>query len=299
MPNAKANGIQIEYETFGDPSSPPLLLVMGLGAQMVMWDDALCDMLAGRGLYVIRFDNRDIGLSSKCDHAGVPDVMGIFTDPQGGAELNIPYTLDDMADDAVGLLDALGIEKAHVFGVSMGGMIVQTIAIRHPLRVWSLISMASGTGDPDLPWGTPEAMAMLVAPMPAEREAHIEHNVKLFRTISGSKYKSDEQEIRRLIECSYDRCYYPQGMARQSVAIMTAGSRTQALGSVTAPTLVIHGSDDPLLPVEQGRATAEAVPGAELLIIEGMGHDFPADVWPLLVDAVVQHTRKAAGVASR
>lgn len=298
MPNVIANGIQIEYDTFGDPASPPLLLIMGLGAQMIHWPEEFCNLLASQGLHVIRFDNRDVGLSSKFDEAGELDVMEIFTNPQRGAELNIPYTLDDMADDTVGLLDALGIEKAHVFGVSMGGMIAQTVAIRHPSRVWSLISMASGTGDPSLPWGRPEAMAMLVAPMPAEREAYIEHNMNLFRTIAGSKYPLDEQEMRRLIERAYDRCYYPQGMARHSVAIMVAGSRAQALRSVTAPTLVIHGSEDPLLPVEQGRATAEAVPGAELLIIEGMGHDFPAEVWPLLVGAIVQHTQKALSIAS-
>lgn len=296
MPNVTANGIQIEYDTFGESLSPPLLLIMGLGAQMIHWPEEFCNMLASQGLHVIRFDNRDVGLSSKCDEASVSDLTEIFTDPQRGAEMNIPYTLDDMADDAVGLLDALVIEKAHVLGVSMGGMIAQTVAIRHPSRVFSLISMSSGTGDPSLPWGKPEAMAMLVAPMPDEREAYIDHNINLYRTITGSKYQADEQEIRHLMEHAYDRCYYPPGMARHSVAIMTAGSRTQALRSVTAPTLVIHGSEDPLLPVEQGKATAGAVPGAELLIIDGMGHDLPAGVWPLIVDAIVSHTRKAASV---
>lgn len=298
MPNVIANGIKIEYDTFGEPSAPPLLLIMGLGAQMVLWPEEFCNLLASQCLYVIRFDNRDVGLSSKLDEAGEPDLTEIFADPQRGAELNIPYTLDDMADDAVGLLDALGIEKAHVLGISMGGMIAQTVAIRHPSRVLSLISMASGTGDPELPWGKPEAMAMLVSPMPAEREAYIEHNIKLFRTISGSKYQADEEEIRRLVECAYDRCYHPPGMARHSVAIMAAGSRSQALRSVTAPTLIIHGSEDPLLPAEQGMATAEAVPGAELLIIDGMGHDFPTEVWPLLVDAIVRHARNAASAVS-
>ena len=298
MPNITANGIQIEYDTFGDPSSPPLLLIMGLGAQMIHWPEEFCNLLASKGLYVIRFDNRDVGLSSKFDEAGVSDLSDIFTDPQTGAELNTPYTLDDIADDAAGLLDALGIEKAHILGMSMGGMIAQTVAIRHPSQVLSLISMSSGTGDPSLPYGTPEAMAMLVAPMPAERQAYIEHNINLFRIITGSKYQADEQEIRQMVECAYDRCYYPPGMARHSLAIMTAGSRTEALKSVTAPTLVIHGSEDPLLPIEQGKATAEAVPGAELLIIEGMGHDFPAEVWSLLVDAIAKHAQKALSVAS-
>ena len=273
MPNVTANGIQIEYDTFGDPSSPPLLLIMGAGAQMIMWDEVLCDLFAKQGLYVIRFDNRDVGLSSKFD--------------------DIPYTLDDMADDAVGLLDALGIEKAHILGASLGGMIAQTIAIRHPSRVWSLISMVSTTGDPALPQGKPEVYALFLSPVPVEREANIEHNVNIFRAIGGSKYPADEQEIRRIMERSYDRCFCPQGMARQVNAVGAAGSRVQALRSVTAPTLVIHGSEDQFFPVEHARSTAEAIPGAELLIVEGMGHLFPAEVWPLLVDAVAAHTHKA------
>jgi pimeloyl-ACP methyl ester carboxylesterase len=297
MTNVTANGIQIEYDTFGDPSSPTLLLIMGLGAQMVLWPEEFCNRLANRGLHVVRFDNRDCGLSSKFDEAGEPDVMEIFTDPQGSAKLNIPYTLNDMADDAVGLLDALGIKKAHICGVSMGGMIAQTVAIRHQSRVLSLISMSSGTGDPSLPWGRPDALAILVSPMPAERNAYIEHNINVFKTIAGSKYPVNEQMMRPLIERCYDRCYCPQGTARHSIAIITAGSRTEALKSVTVPALVIHGAEDPLLPAEQGRATAEAIPGAELLIIKGMGHDLPAEVWPLLVDAMVQHIHRASTIA--
>ena len=273
MPNVTANGIQIEYDTFGDPSSPPLLLIMGAGAQMIMWDEVLCDLFARQGLYVIRFDNRDVGLSSKFD--------------------DIPYTLDDMADDAVGLLDALDIEKAHILGASLGGMIAQTIAIRHPSRVWSLISMVSTTGDPALPQGKPEVFALFLSTVPVEREANIEHNVNIFRTIGGSKYPADEQEIRPMMEQSYDRCFCPQGLKRQAEAVMMSGYRTQALKSVTAPTLVIQGSEDPFFPTECGRATAEAVPGAELMIVEGMGHLFPAKAWPLFVDAVAAHTRKA------
>ena len=273
MSNVTANGIQIEYDTFGDPSSPPLLLIMGAGGQMIMWREAFCDLLASQGLYVIRFDNRDVGLSSKLE--------------------DIPYTLDDMADDAVGLLDALGIEKAHILGASMGGMIAQTMAIRHPSRVWSLVSMVSTTGDPALPQGKPEVYALIFAPAPFEREAQIEHSVNFYMHLGGSKYPSDEQEIRGMIEQSYDRCFYPQSVKRQSEAVMMSGPRTEALKSVTAPTLVIHGSEDPIFPVEHARSTASAVPGAELLIIEGMGHLFPVEVWPLLVDAIVRHTHKA------
>jgi pimeloyl-ACP methyl ester carboxylesterase len=293
MSNVTANGIQIEYDTFGDPSSPPLLLIMGAGGQMIMWNEALCDLLASQGLYVIRFDHRDVGLSTWFDEAGELDIMEILTSLQRGEEPNVPYTYDDMAADVIGLLDALGIEKAHILGVSMGGMIAQTIAINYPSRVWSLISMESTTGDPALPQGKPEVWEVLFSPMPTEREAHVEYLVNLFRMMDGSKYPSDEQEIRRLAERLYDRGYHPQGMARHVVAGMVSGYRTEALKSVTAPTLVIQGSEDPFFPIECGRATAEAVPGAELLIIEGLGHGFPAKAWPLLVDAVAAHTRKA------
>lgn len=261
---------------------------------MIMWEDGFCDLLAQQGLRVIRFDNRDVGLSSKFDEAGESNLMEAFTNPQGNVELNVPYTLDDMADDAVGLLDALGIENAHILGISMGGMIAQTIAIRHPSLTRSLISVASGPGDPSLPQGTPEAMMALLAPAPSERSAYVEHLVSLFRVVDGSEYLSDEKVMRQLFERCFDRCFHPQGMARHAVAVTVAADRTEALRAVTAPTLVIHGSEDPLLPIEQGRATAEAVPGAELLIIEGMGHSLPAGVWPLLVDAVAAHARRAA-----
>jgi pimeloyl-ACP methyl ester carboxylesterase len=250
MPNITANGIGIEYDTFGDPSSPALLLIQGLGAQMILWPDEFCKLLAHQGLNVIRFDNRDVGLSSKFDKHSDQDLADIFTNPQCGASLSIPYTLNDMADDAVALLDALGIKKAHICGVSMGGMIAQTIAIRHPSRVISFISMSSGTGDPSLPWGKPEAMAAIIAPAPTERDASIEHSIRIFRMISGSKYPFNEERMRPLIERCCNRCHYPPGMLRHSIAVMTAGDRTQALRSVTVPTLVIHGSEDPLLSVD-------------------------------------------------
>ena len=294
MPNVTANNIQIEYDTFGDPSSPPLLLIGGLGVQMIVWDEGLCNQLAGQGLYVIRLDNRDVGLSSKIDEAGEPNIMEVLTAYQRGEEVKAPYTLDDMADDAIGLLDALGIEKAHICGMSLGGIIAQIMAIRYPSRVSSLISMMSSTGNPKLPQGKPEVMTLLLSPPPAEREANINHAMNLGRAMYGSKMPLDEQLGRPIAERLYDRCYHPQGVARQTVASMTAGNRTQALKSVTAPTLVIHGSEDPILPVEHGKATAEAIPGAELLIIEGMGHGllFP-EVWPRWVEAIAVHTKKA------
>ncbi len=278
MPNVNANGIQIEYETFGDPASPPLLLIAGAGAQMVTWEEAWCDLLAKQGLYVIRFDNRDVGLSSKFD--------------------DIPYTLEDMADDTVGLLDALGIEKAHIVGRSLGGMIAQTIAIRHPSRVWSLVSVVSTTGDPALLLGDPELYVLFLAPEPVEREENVEYRVNLYLLLEGSKYPLDKQEVRRMMERSYDRCFCPQSVKRQADAVAASGNRTEALRSVTAPTLVIQGSEDPLWHVECGKSTAEAVPGAELLIVEGMGHLFSAEVWPVLVGAIVQHTQKAMSIES-
>jgi len=289
MSNVEANGIQIEYETFGDPKEPPLLLIIGFTGQLIAWDDGLCEQLAQHGHYVIRFDNRDVGLSSKLEEAGVPDIGAMLR----GETIDIPYTIEDMADDAVGLLDALGIEKAHICGMSMGGMIAQAVAINHPKRILSLISIYSTTGNPELPPPTPEAMEVLLTPPPLEREANIEHTLKFFRWITGPGFSFDEEWSRKLAAQAYDRAFYPMGAARQFAALFTQKNRKPALTSVSVPTLVIHGSDDPLLPVEDGKDTAEAVPGAELIIIEGMGHDLPhGGAWPQIIDAIVDHTRK-------
>jgi pimeloyl-ACP methyl ester carboxylesterase len=293
MPSVTANGIQIEYDTFGDSSAPPLLLIMGLGAQMILWDEEFCEQLAAKGHYVIRFDNRDIGLSTKIDEAGVPNVMEAMSVIMGGGKFDSAYTLDDMSDDAVGLLDALGIDRAHVCGASMGGMIAQTVAIKHPDRVSSLTSIMSSTGARDLPQAEPDAMAMLLTPAPTEREASIEHSINVWRTIGSTGFPIDEERVRDRMARSFDRCFHPEGMARQLVAILAHGDRTSALGSVTAPTLVIHGVADPLVPLECGRATAKAVPGANLLEIEGMGHDMPVGAWPQIVDAIAAHAGKA------
>jgi pimeloyl-ACP methyl ester carboxylesterase len=290
MPNVKANGIQIEYEIFGENISLPLLLIIGFGSQLIFWDDELCEQLAQRGHYVIRFDNRDVGLSSKLEEAGVPNIGAMLR----GETINIPYTIEDMADDAVGLLDALGIEKAHICGMSMGGMIAQAVAINHPRRVLSLISIYSTTGNPELPQPTPEVMKILLTPPPVEREANIEHTTKLFRTITGSGFPFDEEWHRKLAAQAYDRAFYLQGVARQFTAIWTQKNRKPALALVSVPTLVIHGPDDPLVPVEGGKDTAEAVPGAELIIIDGMGHDLPhaGGAWSQIIDAIVDHTHK-------
>lgn len=295
MAKAHANGIQIEYETFGDPSGRPLLLIIGLGGQMIHWDDDLCKDLAGRGHYVIRYDNRDAGLSTKFEEAGVPDLMEITGKLMKGETIKPPYTLEDMAGDAIGLLDALGIQKAHICGMSMGGMIAQTIAVRNPSRVLSLISVYSSTGNPEVPPPKPEVFGLLIAPPPEEREAYIEHMLGLFKTIAGSGFPVDEQWTRNIMAKSYDRCFYPQGVVRQLVAILTQENRVPALAKLATPTLVVHGTSDPLVPVEGGKDTANAIPGAQLMLIEGMGHDLPhGGAWPRIVEAIAAHTRKAS-----
>jgi pimeloyl-ACP methyl ester carboxylesterase len=293
MAQVDTNGIQIEYETFGEPESPALLLIIGLSGQLTAWDEKLCEQLAQQGHYVIRFDNRDIGLSSKIEEAGVPDIMKTIEAQMKGETINPPYTIEDMADDAVGLLDALGIEKAHICGMSMGGMIAQTIAINYPKRVLSLISIYSRTGDPEEPQPKPEAMEFLLTPSPEEREAFIEFRMKLLNTISGPGFPYDQEWLREDSAQSYDRSYCPQGVARQLVAILAQKNRKPALGSLSTPTLVIHGSDDPLVRVECGKNTAAAIPGAKLMIIDGMGHDLPhGGAWPQIIDAIVNHTHK-------
>jgi pimeloyl-ACP methyl ester carboxylesterase len=296
MPNVMANGIQIEYETYGEPTSQPLLLIIGLAVQSFYWDEQMCKRLAESGLYVIRFDNRDVGLSSKLEEAGIPDIMKAIETLMRGGKIEPPYTIEDMADDAVGLLDAIGIEKAHICGMSMGGMIAQGVAIRHPGRVLSLISIYSKTGNPDLPQPKPEVMELLLTPPPGERAAFIEHDLKIFRAITGPGFSFDEEYHRKMAAQAYDRAFYPQGVARQLMAIMAQGNRKPALASVSVPTLVVHGADDPLVPVECGKDTAEAVPGAELMIIDGMGHDLPSGkgAWPQIIDAIIAHTRKVA-----
>jgi len=294
MPSLVVKGIQIEYRTFGNSSSRPLLLIIGLGAQMIYWDADLCKDLVARGNYVIIFDNRDVGLSTKFGETGMPNIPEIFGKLLQGEKVNPPYTLDDMADDAVALLDGLNIRKAHVCGMSMGGMIAQTIAIRHPERVLSLISIYSTTGNPEVPQPKPEIIRLLVAPPPNERQAFIEHMLVVFRTISGPGFPLDEAWTRKIIGESYDRSFYPEGTVRQFVAILTQPNRAPALSSIKVPTLVIHGTSDPLVPVEGGKDTAKVIKGAELILIEGMGHDLPhGGAWPRIVEAIDKHTQRA------
>jgi pimeloyl-ACP methyl ester carboxylesterase len=286
---AHANGIEIAYQTFGKRSDPALLLVMGLGAQLIHWPEEFCELLAARDFYVIRFDNRDVGHSTKFDDAPVPEVAALFA----GDLSAVSYTLDDLAEDAVGLLDHLEIDAAHVAGASMGGMIAQTIAVRHPDRVLSLCSIMSTTGDRTVGQARPEALAVLVSPAPADRDGYIDFHVKAFRTIGSPGFPPDEGFLRWRAAATYDRAYYPDGFKRQLAAIYASGDRTQALAQISAPTLVIHGRDDPLITVSGGEATARASPGAELLVIDGMGHDVPPGVWPRIIDAIVSNTARA------
>lgn len=293
MTQLDVNGLRIEYDHFGDRGARPLLLVMGLGGQMVLWEEEFCRALAERGHFVVRFDNRDVGLSSKLDDAGVPDILDLMQRAARGERLEVPYTLDDMADDAAGVLDGLGLESAHVCGASMGGMIAQTLAIRHPQRVRSLTSIMSTTGSPDLPAAAPEAMAVLLGPPPATRAEAIEQHLKTWRVIGSPGYPLDEARTRERGAMLYDRSFHPQGAARQLAAILAHGSRKQALAAVKAPALVIHGAADPLVPLAGGRDTAEAIPGAELRVFEGMGHDLPPALWPQLVEAIAALTERA------
>jgi len=293
MPRASANGIEIEYQTYGEASARPLLLLRGLGTQLIQWEPELCQQLADAGHYLVIFDNRDVGLSTHFESAGVPKLADVMQAALSGGDPGAPYGIEDMADDTVGLMDALELEDAHVAGISMGGMISQVTALRHPARVRSLISIMSSTGNPDLPPAKPEAMAVLVTPSPPEREAYIEHSVKVQRTIGSPGFEFDEAGVREMAGRVYDRAFDPGGVARQMAAVVAGGNRKPALASVRAPTLVIHGTDDPLIPLPGGHDTAEAIPGAGILEIPGMGHDVPRGAWDRLVEAIAEHTRKA------
>ncbi|HVH06954.1 MAG TPA: alpha/beta fold hydrolase [Myxococcota bacterium] len=292
MPRAGANGIELEYDTFGRAADPTLLLVMGFGAPMILWRVEFCERLAARGLQVVRFDNRDCGLSSQIDQPVTAELSAVGRAGLAGEPLAAPYTLSDMAADAVGLLDALGVDAAHVAGASMGGMIVQTLAIEHPKRVRTLVSIMSTTGASDMPSPKPEAMAALLAPVATERPAAIERGLAMSRALGSPGYPFDEADERDLLGRMFDRGVHPDGNARQLLAVMAAKSRRDALGTVRVPTLVIHGIEDPIIPIQAGRDTAAAVPGAELLEIEGMGHDLPRALWPQLVDAIAKHVAR-------
>ena len=283
---AQTGKLRIAYQRFGRPEHPALLLVMGLGTQMVAWDDAFCAQLARRGLCVIRFDNRDIGLSTHWSQGGRPDLEALMQAQFSGQTVTAPYTLIDMAGDTVGLMDALGIERAHLAGLSMGAMIGQELAVRWPERLLTLTSIMSSTGAADLPPPTPEALDVLFNPFPSDREGYIAAFIGAYRVLSGPVHPVDEAMTRRWAEAHFERGLNPDGISRQMAAIMASGDRTPRLRDIRRPVLVLHGDQDPLLPVAHGRATAAAIPGARLEIIEGMGHAIPAALWDAVIDPI-------------
>lgn len=292
VPTANANGIEIAYECFGDPGNPPLLLVMGLGAQMVAWDEGLCALLVARGHHVIRFDNRDIGESTWIDAPGL-DIGSAALNVLAGDTSAVPYLLRDMAADAVGLLDHLGIERAHLVGASMGGMIAQTVAIEHPNRVRSLTSIMSTTGEAEVGQPDPEVLALLLGERPTEREAAIEATVAIARAISHEPH-FDEERTRQLAERSYDRGDNPLGVGRQLLAILASPPRNEGLGRLDLPALVVHGRADPLIAFSGGQRTAELIAGADFLAIDDMAHDLPKAHWVRIADAIAALTSRAA-----
>jgi pimeloyl-ACP methyl ester carboxylesterase len=281
-----SDDVELCYETFGDPADPAMLLVMGLATQMVGWHHEFCAQLAERGLHVIRFDNRDIGRSKSQNHP-VPTLKQLLLRDKRAAG----YTLEHMADDGFGLLDHLGIERAHVAGVSMGGMIAQTMAARRPERVLSLASMLSNTGALWSGQPSPRLYPVLLKPAPRDRDAYIEHAAWVFSKIGSPDYA--REDLREVAALSYDRGLNAAGSMRQLAAIIASGDRTPLLRTITAPTVVIHGTKDKLVPPSGGRATAKAIPGARLVLIEGMGHDLPRGAWPRMLDALVDNAARA------
>jgi pimeloyl-ACP methyl ester carboxylesterase len=288
---AKSNGIELCYDTFGDPKATPLLLIMGLASQMIVWDDEFCAELAAHGYWVIRFDNRDIGLSTKLDRLGVPNVAAAMMARLLGKRVAAPYMLRDMAGDAIGLLDALAIDRTHVVGASMGGAIAQEMAIHYPQRLRTLTLIMSSSGAPGLPRPKLKAMAVLMAPAPNDKTTYLKQYRRTWRVLRGRGFPLDEARDRERAEATYARGLNPAGAARQLVAIIASGSRADALRHVAVPTLVIHGAADPLLPVACGIDLAERIPGAKRLIIEGMGHALPISSWHQIIEAIAQHAR--------
>ena len=294
---ARANGIELCYEIFGDADAEPMLLIMGLGAQMIHWDDDFCRQLAARGFRVIRFDNRDIGQSSKLTGGKRLGPVELLKLRFLKIPVDAPYRLHDMALDVIGLMDALGIQSAHLVGASMGGMIAQEVAISFPQRVRSLTSIMSTTGNPKLPPPTREAAAVLMAPPPKTREEYLERFAQTWKILRAGSFPQDEALDRSRAERTFERGLNPAGVARQLRAILASGSRKQRLASVKTPTLVIHGTVDPLVPPEGGKDTAASIPGAKLLMIEGMGHALPIPTWPEIIGAIDKHAHAASAKA--
>jgi len=292
---ARVGEIEICFETFGDPADPAMLLIMGLGTQMVAWHDDFCAQLAGRGYFVIRHDNRDIGRSTHLDSQPVPSLAQLLRRDRRAAS----YTLADMAADSVGVLDHLGVDKAHIVGASMGGMIAQTVAIRYPHRTRSLVSIMSNTGSVRNGQPALSLYAVLLKPAPREREAFINYAVEMFSKIGGTGYGADVEDLRTIATLSYDRGHDARGSQRQLAAIIADRDRSSALKQVRVPAAVIHGADDKLVRPSGGRATAKAIPGAKLVMIQGMGHGLPRGAWPEIIDAIVATANSKAPVPAR
>lgn len=295
MPKALCNGMEIEYERrlpeTGGESAPALVFIMGLGAQLVGWDDGFIEGFVRRGFQTVRFDNRDIGLSTRLTEPPLGALMPIIMQLLGGGggrPAAVPYRLDDMADDTAALIEVLGLQRAHVVGASMGGMIAQLCALRHPQRVRSLTSIMSSNAEPGLPAAQPQALAALFSPLGRAPEEIIEGLVRVFRIIGSPPPLFDEERVRARVRRTVERSLNPAGMARQFLAILKAESRKEALGGLQLPSLVVHGELDPLVPVECGRATAASIPGARLLLLPGMGHDLPMALWPVITDAICE-----------
>jgi len=282
--------VELCYETFGDRADPALLLIMGLGTQMVAWHEEFCAALVARGFHVIRFDNRDVGRSTHLSDVAPPTPLQVLVRSRRPAA----YTLADMARDAAGLLEGLGIEAAHVVGASMGGMIGQTLAARHPERVRSLASIMSTTGSLFVGHPSPRLLRFFLTRPPADREAYLERLVELFDAIGSPGFDRDEAELRELMRLSYERSSDPVSAGRQLAAIFASANRTAELRRIRVPTLVIHGDADRLVPLSGGRATARAIPGARLMVVRGMGHDLPRGAWPALVGAIAENAARPA-----
>ena len=289
--HAPCGKVDLAYETFGSPDDPALVLVMGLATQMIAWHEDFCAQLAERGFHVVRFDNRDIGLSTHLDDAGRPDLSPLFS---GQAMTDAPYTLADMADDTARLFDALDVDRVHLVGASMGGMIAQEVALRHPQRLLSLTSVFSTTS-PVVGAPTPEAAAALLSPPPTTEQEAGDRAVAVYRVIGSPGYPLDEVGLSARGREAFRRANDPAGVARQLAAIHASGDRTEPLAGLAVPTLVLHGEDDPLIQPEGGRATAAAIPGARLVTYPGMGHDLPQALWPALVEEITTHARAALG----
>jgi pimeloyl-ACP methyl ester carboxylesterase len=289
MTKVNANGISIEVESYGALDAPTVLLIMGLGAQLTLWPIELVDALVARGFRVVRYDNRDIGLSTKFDSAGIPDMPSLMMALMGGKAPDIAYTLTDMANDAVAVLDALGIAQAHIVGASMGGMIAQLVAANHPARTRTLTSIMSTTGNRELPPAKPDAMAALTGrPTTADVDAIVAFGVAAARIVGSPAYPAEESRLTARVRADFERSFSPAGFARQMAAIVADGDRRDRNAGITAPTLVIHGDADPLVPVEGGHDTAASIKGAELMIIPGMGHDLPVQLVEPIADAIAK-----------